>query len=206
MKRFLIKWIPALLLFAMMQGVASAQMRIATVDLSRVFTNYWKFKQADTALQDMRSEMSKSYDELKKTGEKANETYNGLLAEANNQVLSSEERDKKKKAAEEKLREMGEIRRTMEQFEKQAFTRLQEQRSRMRENLLTEINAVVKSRGKAGNYTLVFDSAGKTADQTPIILYTTAEDITDSILAQLNAGAPVDLDDRRTPARPADRK
>jgi len=194
MKRFLTKWIPVLLLLGAMQGVASAQqIKIATVDLSRVFTNYWKFKQADTALQDMRSEMSKSYDDLKKSGEKANETYTALLAEANNQVLSSEERDKKKKSAEDKLREMGEIRRSMEQFEKQAFTRLNEQRARMRENLLTEIDAVVKSKGKASNYTLLLDLAGKTADQTPIILFSTADDITESVIAQLNAGAPVDV-------------
>lgn len=187
------KLIPVLLFLAVSQGAASAQqLKIATVDLSKVFTNYWKFKQADASLQEMRSEMTKSFEELKKSGEKANEAYTSLLSEANNQALSSEERDKKKKAAEDKLREMGEIRRSLEQFERQAMTRWTEQRARMRENLLTEINAVVKSKGKSGNYTLLLDLAGKTADQTHIILYSTAEDITDSVISQLNAGAPVE--------------
>jgi Outer membrane protein len=185
---------PLLLLFGAMHSISNAQqLKIATVDLSRVFTNYWKFKQADAALQEMRTDMMKSFEDLKKSGEKANQTYTTLIAEANDQVLSSEERDKRKKAAEEKLREMGEIRRSMEQFEKQALTRLTEQRARMRENLLNEINAVVKSKGKAGNYTLLLDSAAKTADQTQFILFSTAEDITDSVISQLNAGAPVEF-------------
>jgi Skp family chaperone for outer membrane proteins len=63
---------------------------------------------------------------------------------------------------------------------------------RMRENLLTEIRAAVNSKAKAGGYTLVFASDAVSGDRTPVILYTSGEDLTDSVLAQLNAGAPVD--------------
>jgi outer membrane protein len=177
----------ALLALGAFETVAHAQFKVATVDLSRVFTNYWKFKEADVSLQSLKTDLSKGFDELKKTHQKSSDEYSGLLAEANNQVLSSEERDKKKKAAEEKLRELGELRRSIEQYDKQALTRWGEQRNRVRENLLAEIYAVVRSKGKAGNYSLVLDNAGKTADQTPIVLFSTAEDITDSVLAQLNA-------------------
>ncbi|HYG23519.1 MAG TPA: OmpH family outer membrane protein [Verrucomicrobiae bacterium] len=190
MKRLLIKWLPLFLLLGMLPGVAHAQFKAATVDLSRVFTNYWKFKEADLSLQSLRTELATGFEDLKKSEDKGKESYTTLLSEANNQVLSSEERDRKKKAAEDKLREITEIRRTMEQYENQARTRLIDQRTRVRENLLTEIYAVVRSKGKAGNYSLILDSAGKTADQTPIVIYSTAEDITDAVLSQLNAGAP----------------
>src|SRR4051794_6924310 len=96
MKRLLLKLVPGLVLFAMVESVANAQIKIATVDLSRVFTNYWKTKQADAALQDMKAEMTKSDKELIDSRLKAVESYQKLLADANNQVLSSEERDKRK--------------------------------------------------------------------------------------------------------------
>lgn len=193
--------IPGLLLLGMMQGVAHAQVKIATVDLSRVFTNYWKFKQADAALQDMKTEMAKSDKELLDSRQKAIDSYKTLLADANNQVLSSDERDKQKKAAEDKLKEIKDLEQNIDQFERQAKTRLGEQSVRMRENLLTEIRAAVNSKGKAGSYTFIFDSAAQTADRTPMLLYSTGEDITDSVLAQLNAAAPVEADEKKAPAK-----
>jgi outer membrane protein len=202
MKRFLTKLIPGLLLLGLMQGVAQAQVKIATVDLSRVFTNYWKFKTADTALQDMKTELAKSDKELLDTRQKAIDSYKTLLADANNQVLSTEERDKQKKAAEDKLKEIKDLEQSIEQFERNAKTRLGEQSARMRENLLTEIRATVTSKGKAGNYTFIFDSAAQTSDRTPVLLYSAGEDITDSVLAQLNASAPIEADSKKAPAKP----
>ena len=205
MKRLLMKLIPVLVLFALTESVANAQFKIATVDLSRVFTNYWKTKQADAALQDMKGEMAKSDKELIDNRQKAIESYQKLLADANNQVLSSEERDKRKKSAEDKLKEVKDLEQSITQFEQQAKVRLSEQSLRMRDNLLVEIRGAVNSKGKAGTYTLIFDSAGQTADRTPMLLYSTAEDITDSVLAQLNAGAPVDIDEKK-PAPKVDKK
>jgi outer membrane protein len=170
--------------------------------LSRVFTNYWKFKTADTALQDMKAELSKSDKELLDSRQKAIDGYKTLLADANNQVLSSEERDKKKKAAEDKLKEIKDLEQSIDQFERNAKTRLAEQSARMRENLLTEIRAAVTSKGKAGSYTFIFDSAAQTSDRTPVLLYSSGEDITDSVLSQLNAGAPVEVDQKKAPAKP----
>ena len=43
---------PAVLLLAIFSGSALAQTRIATVDLGNTFTNYYKFKLAQAAIQD----------------------------------------------------------------------------------------------------------------------------------------------------------
>jgi outer membrane protein len=205
MKRLLLKLIPGLVLFAMLETAAHAQIKIATVDLSRVFTNYWKTKQADAALQDMKAEMTKSDKEMLDTRQKSIDSYQKLLADANNQVLSSDEREKRKKSAEEKLKELKDLEQSIGQFEQQAKVRLSEQSLRMRDNLLVEIRAAVNSKGKAGTYTLILDSAAQTADRTPVMLYSTAEDITDGVLAQLNAGAPIDVEEKK-PASKTDKK
>ena len=50
MHKLLRKLLPALLLISLLGSSASAQTRIGTVDLRKIFDSYWKTKQADAAL------------------------------------------------------------------------------------------------------------------------------------------------------------
>ena len=62
----------------------------------------------------------------------------------------------------------------------------------MRENIFTEIKAAVANQAKAAGYTLVIDAAAETANATTAVVYTNGEnDLTDAVLKQLNAGAPI---------------
>ncbi len=64
----------------------------------------------------------------------------------------------------------------------------------MRDNILVEIKAAVATKAKAASDSLVFDTAAETVNGTLTIVYSTNDnDLTDAILAQLNAGAPIDL-------------
>jgi len=52
----------------------------------------------------------------------------------------------------------------------------------------------VTTKAKAGGYTLVFDTAAETVNGTMTIVYTSGDnDLTDAVLSQLNAGAPIDV-------------
>jgi hypothetical protein len=55
---------------------------------------------------------------------------------------------------------------------------------------------VVEERAKVGSYALVVDTASESANQTPVVLYTSllggADDLTDAVLKQLNSNAPAD--------------
>ena len=63
----------------------------------------------------------------------------------------------------------------------------------MRENILTEIRNTVNAKAKAGGYALVMDTAAESVNNTPVILFTNGEnDLTDAVLSQLNAGAPLE--------------
>ena len=61
------------------------------------------------------------------------------LTSANDQAVSSEERDKRKNAAEDKLRRMKEMEESIATYERQARTTIGEQSQRMRSNILSEI-------------------------------------------------------------------
>lgn len=169
-----------------------AQTKIGTVDLKKVFDGYWKTKQADSNLKDRAGEFDKKRKEMIDEFQKANEDYKKLLDGANDQAVSVEEREKRKKSAETKLLEIREIEQSVNQFDRSARTTLAEQQRRMRDSILEEIRNIVNAKAKAAGYSLVVDIAGETINNTPVVPYSDGKsDITDEVLSQLNATAPL---------------
>ena len=139
MKSLLCKLVPGLLLVSLLSGSAWGQGRIATVDLRKLFDNYWKTKQADAALKDRAADIEKDHKTMLDDWKKAKDEYQTLLGEANNQTLSLEEREKRKKSAEDKFKQIKESEDAITQYERQARTTLDEQRKRMRDSIVEEI-------------------------------------------------------------------
>ena len=193
MKTWLRKMLPGLLLIWLMSGSAWAQGRIATVDLRKVFDNYWKTKQADAALKDRAADMEKEYNNMVQDYTKAKTEYQNLLSDANNQALSQEEREKRKKSAEDKLKLLKDTEDSIKQYRTQATTTIDEQRRRMRDNIVAEIRNVLNAKAKSAGYSMVLDTTAEGATLTPVVLYTSNEnDMTEALLNQLNAGAPAE--------------
>jgi outer membrane protein len=201
MNAFLKKLVPGLLLFACLGGPACAQTRLATVSLQKVFDNYWKTKQADAALKAQAADIDKSNKEMLDNYKKSKDEYQKLLESANDQAVSADERQKRQKAAEDKLRDIKGTEDSITQFQRQANATLLEKKSRMRKNILDEIKLAITGKAKSAGYSVVIDADAQTyvADPTgpyymPTVLYTNGQDdITGAVITQLNAGAPVDI-------------
>jgi outer membrane protein len=185
--------IPAL--FLLVGTSAFAQYRIATVDLGRVFTNYWKTKQAQSAIDDHRADIEKTGKEMLSAFNKSKDDYQKMLDSVNDPAVSSEERDRRKKAAEDKLKDLRDQQDALQQFDRGATTSLDEQLKRTRDNIVADIRVAVSAKAKADGYTMVLDTAAQSINQTPVILYSVPgdNDITDAVIKQINAGAPVDM-------------
>lgn len=167
----------------------SAQTKVANVDMKKIFNGYWKTKQATTALENRKAELRKEIKDMADGLEKAKTDYTQLLDQSNDQALSADERDKRKLAAAGKVKEINNSKVALEQFQRQAEAQLADQSQRMSGNLVTEIQKAVADKAKAGGYTLVLNSA-----TTEVVVYSDSQaDITDTVIAQLNAGAPIDF-------------
>ena len=201
MKKVMKKLLPALLAFALMSGSALAQARIATINLQKVFEKYWRTEQVTAALKDRVAELEKTHKELLDGWKKSKEEYQQLVEDSNNQAVSGAERDRRKKAAEEKFKDLKASEDNITQFERQASVTIGEQKTRLRKNLLDEIKLTIESKAKAANYTLVLDTGSQSyaADPTgpyytPNVLYwTESGDLTDAVISQLNVGAPLNM-------------
>jgi outer membrane protein len=199
MKKTMKQLVPAALLLLVMGLPLWGQTRIATVNLQKVFDKYWRTDQVTAALKDRVSELEKTHQDMVKDWKKQKDEYQTLLEAANNQAVSAEERDRRNKAAEDKLRDIKTSEDNITQFERQAAATIAEQKARMRKNLLEEIKLAIESKAKSDGYSLVIDSGAQTyaADPsgpyyTPTVLYASdSNDLTASVIAQLNAGAPL---------------
>jgi len=188
---------------------AHAEYRIATVDLGRVFTNYWKTKQAQTAIDEHRSDIEKTGKDMLSTFNKAKEDYQKMIDSMNDPAVSSQERDKRKKAADDKLKDLKDQDDALQQFDRASRASLEEQLKRTRDNIVADIRVAVTAKAKTDGYTLVIDTAAQTVNGTPVILYSVPgdNDITDAVIKQINMGAPVDLPktDDKPAAKPDDK-
>ena len=185
-------------------GVPAAEtQKIATIDLRKVFDNYWRTKQADLNLKDQAAELEKDRKSMVEMFQKSEEKYKKLLDGANDPALAATERDKRKKDAENELLGLRDLETRIKQFDNTSRTTLGEKQRRMRDNILTEIRDTIKAKVKTGGHTLVIDTAAETSNGTPVVLFTAnTDDLTDAVLAQLNLSAPTPTPGKDAKAAP----
>ncbi len=181
--------IPAFLLLAFSTGSAFAQSKVATVNMDKVLKSYWKTKQAEDAIQERSAQLDKDDRGMKDDFKKGSDEYQKLLEQANDQAISDDERDKRKQAAAAKLKQLQDSKNAIDQYERQAQVTLSEQRQRMEQNLFQDIQKAVGDKAKAGGYSLVVN----TSVETIVIYAGNDNDLTDGVIKQLNAGAPIDV-------------
>lgn len=181
--------IAALLLVG--SGFAQAQTRIGTVDLVKVFNDYWKTKQSKLALEESRNELKKEFETMQEAHKKLALEFQKLVTDANDQAVSSEEREKRKKALEPRAKELRDSEESLKQYLARNETDLKMKTERMMETVIKDIKSVIAARARTGGYTMVVDVSAKSLAQTEVVLYTTGDsDITDAVVKELNAAAP----------------
>jgi outer membrane protein len=179
------------LFFAGATPATHAQVKIATVDLQKIFEGYYKTKQADAQLRDRGTEAEKQYASMLEDYKKANEDYKKLVESANDQAVSADEREKRKKSAEAKVLELNEIEKTLTQFKREKQATFDETKRRMRDQIVREIREQINNRARSGGFSLVLDSSAQSINQAPFILFSNGQnDLTEEILSQMNLTAP----------------
>jgi outer membrane protein len=206
-KRFILSLAALLALgFFSTTPLRAAEQKIGMVDLKKIFDGYYKTRQADTQLKERVADADKVMKGMADDYEKARDDYKKLIDSSNDQAVSADEREKRKKSAEGKLAELQDLERSVRTFRSTTQTTLEEQKRRMREEILTYLKGVITAHAKKGNYSHVFDVAAESRNETPILLYTSGQnDFTDDVLAEINANAPAELSKADAPkdAKPA---
>jgi Skp family chaperone for outer membrane proteins len=170
---------------------APAEQKIATVDLQKVFEKYYKTIRSTAALKQEAADMQKERKDMVEAEQKQEAEWQKLIDKAEDQAVSAEERAKSKTAAAEKLREVKSATQNIQEYDRASGTRLREKERQRRDDIVKEIRSVLDADAMAAGYTLVLDVSGESANMAPIVLFSSgANDLTESLLRELNAGAP----------------
>jgi Skp family chaperone for outer membrane proteins len=173
-------------------GVASgAEQKIGIVDLRKVFDKYYKTIQSTATLKLEAADMEKERKQMMDNAEKHKDEWQKLIDKANDQAVSSEERDKSKKEAEQKYVELENDKQSITEFDRVASSRLREKELQRRDDIVKEIRQILDADAKAAGYTLVLDPSGESQNMVPVVLYTNGQnDLTDALIKELNSTAP----------------
>jgi Skp family chaperone for outer membrane proteins len=201
MKKFSLLAVVAIAFIAFTEATLAADQKIGTVDLSKVFEKYYKTIQSTASIKLEAADMEKEGKEMIDNAEKHKTEYQKLVDKANDQAVSSEERDKSKKAAEQKYLELENDKQSITQFNQVATSRLREKEMQRRDDIVKEIRTVLNADAKTAGYTMVIDTSGQSHNMVPLVLFTTGQnDMTDALVKELNATAPPgSLDVTNTP-------
>lgn len=170
---------------------ARAQLKVGTVDMNRVFSEYYKTKDAQNELASARDAGKKELDD-KLTGLKQSmKDIETLSQEAEKPELSKQSKDEKIKQRNEKLSEARNLDKSIAEYRDSKERQLQEQFMRKRKEIIDDIMKVVNEKVKSQGYDLVFDRSGLSLGQVPMALYSRDDmDFSQQVIDALNKNTP----------------
>jgi len=166
---------------------ASAQTRVGTVDMKKVFENYYKTKDAEQRINEDRNAAKKELDDRTESYKKAVEEVKKLNDEIQRPELSKEGKEAKSKQRDEKVTDLNVMQREIQEFQQTREKQLQERSVRMRSGIVDEIMKVVNDRVKAEQFDIVFDRSGPSLNGVPVLLFAKESyDFTTDVVTTLN--------------------
>jgi outer membrane protein len=164
-----------------------AQAKIGTVDMDRVLKEYYKSKDAEAKLNEAMKAARKELDDRVEGHKKALEEINKLNAQLETPVLSADAKAARAKERDEKIANIKNMEREINDFRQTREQQLQQQMLRLREGIVKEITDVVIERGKSKSLDLVLDKSGAIVNRfSPVLFSPDTMDFTTEIIAELN--------------------
>lgn len=170
--------------------LTAAELRIAVVDLDRIFNSYYKSRIAEDFL-NQQAEAARTYmSQMNSQLESLRAEARRLGTNALNPALSDQAR---KKAADDAEAAVAKVKAKETEISlyanerRREFLRLQQEK---RNEIVKDIRIEIKRRAAVGNYAFVLDVSGKSTTGLPtVLIYPGKNDISDEVIRELNRSA-----------------
>ena len=183
----LLSLVLALTLALPLAAFAQGGLKVGTVDMNRAFKEYSKTKDAESKINSARDAAKKEFDDRADAYKKALEEVNNLNKQLDAPALSADAKTQKAKERDDKINNIKNMEREINEFRQTRERQLQEQALRMREGIVKEITDIVMERVKTQNMDLVFDKSGMSLNGVPLVMYARENyDFTNDIVTALN--------------------
>ena len=192
MKKFLLSAL-VLTLQSFIFNQVSAEHSIMTVDVTTLYDNYYKTKEAGEKIQGRFDTAKAQLDEMIASGEVEVEAYKTMVEQAQNPVLSNTAREDAERDADLQMEKIRTMQQEVQMFRQSTNNQLSQQQSTQRQFMLEEIKTVILEVAQEKGVDLVFDvSTGINVGLPSVIYANPSWDSTDDVLVVLNADAPAE--------------
>ncbi|MBR2625333.1 MAG: OmpH family outer membrane protein [Lentisphaeria bacterium] len=171
-------------------AAAAAELRIAVVDLDRIFREYYKSRIAEDFL-NQQAEAARIYmGQLNTRLEAARADARKLGTNALNPALTDSDRKKAADAADAALAKVKSIETEISLYTNERMRELRRVEQEKRNEIIADIQKEIQRRAAAGNYAFVFDCSGRSTNNLPsLLVYPKKNDISDAVIRELNRSA-----------------
>jgi Skp family chaperone for outer membrane proteins len=136
---------------------------------------------------DAKDAAKKEFDDRTDGYKKALEEVNNLNKQLESQALSADKKTQLAKDRDDKINNIKNMEREINEFRQTRENQLREQALRMREGIVKEITEIVNDKVKTMNLDLVFDKSGMSFNGVPLVMYSRDNyDFTNDVVAALN--------------------
>ena len=173
-------------------SLANAQVKFGTVDMNRVFSEYYKTKNAQTKYAEAEKAANDDLNGRVDTLKKSMQEISAINSDLEKTDLTKEARDAKLKEQQTKVAAARSMDREIADFRSAKQKTLQDQFLRMRKDIVDDIMKSVNDLVKAKGYDIVFDKSGLSAGAVPVVLFSRDDlDFSQDVITALNKNAPV---------------
>ena len=177
-------------------GVATAQdqLRVAAVDVVKVFKGYYKTKGVEKTLDEARTAAQQQLDTHVENHHRLLEEIARLDKELHDPALDAAAKADRQKKHDDKVQETHVQEKENRELKASSDRNLQELTLRLRNQITEDILAVVRARVETSHYDLVLNKSGQGVGGRTLVLYANPSlEISDDVIATLNqsrAAAP----------------
>ncbi len=182
----------SLILIGLGAGAAgAAELKVAVVDTTRILKEYYKTELAEQHIQQQIGDFTAERDKLMAQHRKMKQEFEALRSESQNKALTEAAREKKKEQAEEKLAEVIDFEKSIQEKAASRKKDLEGEGRKIQGELGKSIREAIRVSSEKGGYTLVLADGGLLGNGLESVLYADPKmDITAEVLKILNADKP----------------
>jgi outer membrane protein len=181
-----------LLVFAPV-SLASADIKVAVVDLGKAFEQYYETKDAQARIHEKELANQKEFQGLEADYQHMGDDAKKLYDESNDATLSAAARADKTAAFDAKKKDLQAMQAKLQEMATEKNNEIKDELLRRHQEIVGKITKIINDYSSQQGFDLVIDkSSASMASQVPIVLYNSSKliDITPDIIKQLNASAP----------------
>lgn len=185
----ILKFLKVSLLMAALSSSAFGQLKIATVNMEKLFNDFYRTSEVQKAINIERARIQKDNNlrlaDIRKIDDKMQEIRKKLKSD----IGAKQKQDLGQEAKELQQDGIHKERERTEFLERRNRALNEKMRKQMR-SILLEIQDVVSEKAKTGNYDYILDKSGNTNQGIPFVLHAKESvDLTEGILNEINAEA-----------------